>query len=309
MKRQITFILAFIVVISVTAQKKNWAEKLGYAPDTKLLILHADDLGMAHSENMASIYGLEESPVNSASIMVPCPWFPEIATYAQQNKHLDFGLHLTLTSEWKNYKWGPITSKNLVPGLLNKKGYFYASVDSLLQTATKEEVFLELDNQVKKALDFGIDVTHLDTHMRAAMGSEALVEVYIEVGKKYQLPVFLHKDLEVIHSPKIQKLLNENDIIIDETYTATPADFENGMEQYYMHVLNNLKPGLNNLLIHLAYDDTEMQAITIDHPNWGATWRQHDYDFFTSETCKELLKKNNIILVTWRELRDVSRKP
>jgi hypothetical protein len=145
--------------------------------------------------------------------------------------------------------------------------------------------------------------------MRAAMGSEAFVEAYIAVGKKHQLPVFLHKDLEVIRSPKIQKLLDENDIIIDETHTATPTDFEKEMEQYYTQLLNNLKPGLNNLLIHLAYDETEMQAITIDHPNWGATWRQQDYNFFTSETCKELLKKNNIILVTWRELRNVTRKP
>ena len=90
----------------------------------------------------------------------------------------------------------------------------------------------------------------------------------------------------------------------DAIITAEPSDFANGMDAYYTNVLKNLKPGLNCLLIHLAYDDAEMKAVTVDHPEWGAAWRQADYDFFTSRKCIELLQQQGIILVTWRELRD-----
>jgi len=241
MKKCILFFITSLYLSIAFGQNGSIAKRLGYSSDAKLLILHADDLGMAHSENIASIYGLENSLVNSASIMVPCPWFPEIADYASKNTKVDFGLHLTLTSEWKYYKWGPVTSKDSVKGLVNKNGYFYSQVDSLVSKANKNEVFLELSNQVKKALTAGIDVTHLDTHMRAAMGSVNLLEAYIKVGKKYNLPVFLHKNLKALNNPNIQKLLGENDIIIDYTHTASPKDFKEGMAQYYTKVLNNLK--------------------------------------------------------------------
>jgi hypothetical protein len=91
---------------------------------------------------------------------------------------------------------------------------------------------------------------------------------------------------------------------VDAIYTASPADFKKGMENYYAGVLNSLKAGLNILIIHTAYDDKEMQAITVDHPDWGAAWRQADHDFFTSENCKKVLKDQHIRVVTWREIRD-----
>ncbi len=154
----------FLGILFAFGQGKTIAEKLGYRADAKLLIIHADDLGVSHSENMASIYAMENGAVNSASIMVPCPWFPEIAEYAKKNQTLDLGLHLTLTSEWDFYKWGPVSSKDAVLSLVNSNGYFFSSVDSLSMFAKPLEVELELRNQINKAKKTGIDITHLDTH-------------------------------------------------------------------------------------------------------------------------------------------------
>ncbi|MGI9549613.1 MAG: polysaccharide deacetylase family protein [Aurantibacter sp.] len=290
----------------IFAQQKTVAARLGYPADAKLLIIHADDLGVAHSENMASIMALEESPVNSASIMVPCPWFPEIAAYALGHSTADLGLHLTLTSEWKYYKWGPVTSKDSVTSLVNNEGYFYDLVHKVAEHADPKHVEIELRNQVKKALLTGIDVTHLDTHMGTVFATPEFAEAYIKIGHEFRLPVLMTIESGEIPPAyaKVFEMLNDKDVVVDQLITAGPEDFERGMEQFYIKSLNELEPGLNCLLIHLAYDDEEMQGVTIDHPEWGAAWRQADFDFFTSPECEKLLKDNNIVLVTWRELRD-----
>lgn len=296
-------VLFLLILTPLFSQNKTVAERLGYNKDTKLLIIHADDLGVSHSQNQASIAGLEKTPVNSASIMVPCPWFPEIAAYARKNKTADLGLHLTLTSEWKNYKWGPVSSKDSVSSLVNKNGYFYASVDSLIAAASPKDVEIELRNQVKKAYQFGIDVTHLDAHMGAAASTPEFLAAYIKIGKEFQLPVLLDGRVYAM-GDTITGLLDAKDVVADAIPTKLPEDQEKGTDNYYTHLLKNLKPGLNCLLIHLAFDDAEMQAVTVDHPEWGSAWRQADYDFFANDKNAALLNDNNIVLVTWREIRD-----
>jgi predicted glycoside hydrolase/deacetylase ChbG (UPF0249 family) len=304
MKSIIKLLTASLLLCSISAFSQTVAEKLGFPADTKLLIIHADDLGVAHSENAASVKAMEIGSVNSASIMVPCPWFPEIASYASQNKK-DFGLHLTLTSEWDQYKWGPVASRDKVPSLVNEQGYFYSSVDSVRMFASAKDAELELRSQINKALKAGIDVTHLDTHMGAVAATHEILQVYINLGREFKLPVLL--------SPEIKQMgitLTEKDVVVDALYQAYPAVFESGMMEYYTDVLENLEPGINCLLIHVAYDNEEMKAVTIDHPYWGAAWRQIDFDFFTSEECSRLLKENNIQLVTWKQVRDsVVRTP
>ncbi len=298
------FTLCFSFSLGSNAQKKSIAERLGYPKNSKLLILHADDLGVAHAENAASITTLEKGPLNSASIMAPCSWFPEIATYARKNKQLDFGIHTTLTSEWKNYKWGPVTSKDSVPSLLNKHGYFYASVDSVQQFADPKEVELELRNQVKKAYQFGIDVTHLDTHMGAAASTPAIVAGYLKVGREFGLPVLLDGRVYALEDDSVKELMDSKTVIVDRILSMEPQTYPMGAQKVYSDILNNLEVGLNFLLLHPAYDTAEMRAITIDHPEYGAKWRQDDYDFLMSTECAEIIKKQNIIMVTWRELRD-----
>lgn len=298
MKSAANFFVTLIFIGTIQAQNVTLQEKLGYPKNTKLLIIHADDLGVSHSENAASISAMEKGSVNSASIMVPCPWFPEIAAYARQHANTDLGLHLTLTSEWKHLRWGPVAPISKVPGLVNAKGFMYASADSVHRHATPAEVETELRAQIDRALQFGIDVTHLDSHMGTLFGKEEFLKVYIQLGRDYRIPVMLSKQMN------LTQLTNNKDVVVDMVYTATPPDFSTGMENYYTKVMKSLQPGVSVLLIHVAYDDPEMQAVTIDHPDWGAAWRQADFNYFTSDACRKLLVENNIRLITWREIRD-----
>ncbi|MCE2612152.1 polysaccharide deacetylase family protein [Flavobacteriaceae bacterium D16] len=297
-------ILVFGATLGTLHGQNKILSKLGYPQDTRLLIIHADDLGVSHSENMASIKALEKGIVNSASIMVPCPWFPEIADYARANPSADLGLHLTLNSEWNFYKWGPVSSRDSVSSLLNEDGYFYASVDSLMATGKSEEVEWELTSQVKKALDVGIDVTHLDAHMGAAASKPEFLAAYIRVGRAFQLPVLLDQRVFEIEDPAVKNLIDENMVIADNILSMGSQDFENGADEYYRKTIKELPAGLNVLLIHLAYEDEEMKAMTSGHPYWAADWRQADFNFFTSEACRRLLEQENIVLMSWREIRD-----
>jgi chitin disaccharide deacetylase len=278
-------------------------EKLGYPKDTKLLIIHADDLGVSHSENQATIQSMEKGVTNSASIMVPTPWFSEIAAYAVANPKADFGLHLTLTSEWKYYKWRPLSDE--VPGLSNKQGFFFASADSVYKAATVAEIEKELRKQIEKAKHFGVDFTHFDSHMATLFGNTEYLKLLISLGREYKVPVLLARTgPRSVFNVDLTDFVTDKDIMMDGIYTASPADFKKGMEQFYTEIMKTMKPGLNTIIMHTAYDDTEMRAVTIDHPDWGAAWRQADYDFFTSEKCKKLLSDQKIKLITWREVRD-----
>lgn len=307
MKRSIAFLCSSLLVVSIVfAQQKNVAERLGYPVDSKLLIIHADDLAVSHSENIASIVGLEKGSVSSASVMVPCPWFEEMADYGRNNPKADLGLHLTLTAEWKHYKWGPVTSLDSVGSLVDFQGNFYPDVAGFATNADAAQVELEIRNQVKKALRSGIDVTHLDTHMGALFATPEFAEAYIRIGQAFKLPILLTIESGAVPPAysKIFEMLGENDVAVDQILMAGPDDFAKGMAQHYTGLLKGIRPGLNCLLLHAAYDDAEMQAITVDHPDYGAAWRQEDFDFFTSPECKKLIDDNNIILVTWREIRD-----
>ena len=298
MKKLVLILLFVPGAYLAYAQTLTIQEKLGYPKDAKLLIIHGDDLGVSHAENEATISALEKGSVSSASIMVPTPWFSEIAAYAVAHPRADFGLHLTLTSEWKYYKWGPLSDG--VPGLQNKEGFLFASADSVHQMATLAEVEKELRKQIEKARQFGIDVTHFDSHMGTLFGRPDYLKLYVQLGREYKVPVMLPGEVR----PILGSFITDKDVVVDAILGAGPAEFKNGMAKYYTSVLDSLKAGLNILIIHTAYDDKEMQSITIDHPDWGAAWRQADYDFFTSETCKKIIKNRNIKVITWREIRD-----
>jgi chitin disaccharide deacetylase len=300
MKKLLTLSFVFFGLLSAPAQP-TLQEKLGYPKDTRLLIIHADDLGLSYSENKASTFAMENGSVSSASIMVPCPWFPEIAAYAKAHPKADLGLHLTLTSEWKYFKFGPATAKEKVPGLVNKNGFFFESVDSVLRSAKPAEVELEIRAQIERAKQFGIDISHLDSHMGTLFANKDYLTALIKVGREYKLPVMLHKQ---ITQSLPADFLTPKDVMMDMIYIANPQDYKNGMDNFYTGVIKSLKPGVSIILLHAAYDDREMQGITIDHPDYGATWRQADFNFFTSEACKNLLKENKVRLVTWREIRD-----
>ncbi|MCC6279888.1 MAG: polysaccharide deacetylase family protein [Saprospiraceae bacterium] len=290
---------------SVSAQTVlSLAERLGYPAGTKLLIIHADDLAVAHAENQASILALQQGAVTSASVMVPCPWFPEMAAFAKANPQYDLGLHLTLSSEWLPYRWGPVASRSEVPSLVDANGYFYPDCEAFGAKAKAEEVERELRAQIERARAMGLEPTHFDSHMRCLFyQSPDFFEIYLKLGREYQVPVMVGGEFLKNASEAYRQLITEQDIVVDRTITATPKDFKGGMAQFYTHVFKNLQPGVTVLVMHTAFENEEMTGITEGFPGlWDAAWRQDDYDFFTGEACRKLLKEQGIQLITWRDI-------
>ena len=309
MKR--TFIIAIAIFVMspfTSGQTASLPARLGYAPDTKLLIVHADDLGMAHSVNAASIKAFETGLVNSGSIMVPCPWLPEIAAYARKYPEADLGLHLTLTSEWNLFRWGPVLSKDRVPSLLTRDGYLYPTETEAASHADAREAEAEVRAQIERARSFGIQPTHLDSHMGTLYQNEALFRVFLRVSRENKLPIRMSKDW-LTRAPFISSNLTPDDIVIDRIIDIGPNVRPEGWAAFYTEAIKSIGPGVTAITVHLAYDDEEMRAATLDHPDWGASWRQRDLDFFTSAAFRRLLLENNIKLITWRELGRLMKKP
>ena len=297
------FFLCLIAHLS-SGQQRTIQERLGYPKETKLLIIHADDIGVSHSENEASIYAMERGMVSSGSIMVPCPWFPEIAQYAKSHPDADLGLHLTLTSEWANYKWGPVASHDKVPSLLDPLGYLYSTTAALMKNAKAEDVEKELRSQIERAIQFGINPTHFDPHMAGTVSTPEFLKVFIGLGHEYKVPVLLSRDLGKLFNINLNEYITEKDIVVDNFIMATGETYKDGMENYYTTQIKSLPPGLSIILLHAAYDNDEMKAVTTGHIDYGATWRQDDVNFFTSDTCKKLLTDEKVKVITWKEIRD-----
>ncbi len=288
------------------AAPTSLAERLGYPAEAKLLIVHADDIGVAHSVNGASIAALETGLVSSGSVMVPCPWFPEIAAYARAHPELDLGLHLTLTSEWKHYRWDAVLPAGRVPSLLDTLGFFHADTDDVAAHADPAEAEAEIRAQVERAMAFGIQPTHLDAHMGSLYETPALFEAYLRVARDYRLPVLLPR-ASLEQAPHLTALLGPDDLLIDRLIMASPEVPAAEWDAFYTRAVETLEPGVTEIIVHLAYDDAEMQAVTIDHPDYGAAWRQRDLDFFTSPAFARLLEAHDVRLITWREIRALLR--
>jgi predicted glycoside hydrolase/deacetylase ChbG (UPF0249 family) len=302
-------LLALPLYFNSYSQEKNLAEKLGYSKDAKLLILHADDVGLSHSENSATVTAFEKGGISSASIMVPCPWFPEIAAYAKQHPERDWGIHTTLTSEWENYKWNGVAPSSEIPTLIDKNGYMYTSVEDFGKNAKAEDVEKEVRAQIQKATSFGIRLTHLDNHMGSILASPDMITVYQKIGKEYRLPVLIPMKMIRMTALQMTKYIDTNNVVVvDNFVSAYPAIAPDKWKEFYNQAIQNLKPGLNEIIFHLAYDNDEMKAITIDHPDFGAAWRQRDLDYVTSDEFKNLLKQNNIHLITWGDIQKVMYK-
>ena len=293
------YLLWFWSPLALSAQ--TLADRLGYPPSTKLIIVHADDLGETHAVNAAAIKALEGGTINSASLMVPCPWFPEIADYAKSHPDADLGLHLTLTSERVYYRWGPAAPTDKVPSLADHKGYFHHDWEQHA-TIDPKEVEIELRAQIERALAMGVRPTHLDSHQyRLIMSGKELFEVMLRVAHEYKLPVFVTRDWFAAY-PYLQASLGPNDIVLDHTVTIEPEVPPEKWAEFYLTALKNLKPGVTEFVIHPGYDDEELRAATRERSTWGAAWRQRDFDFFTSDQFRQVLAQQKIKLITWREL-------
>ncbi len=285
--------------VGVSAQ--TLADRLGYPPGTKLIVVHADDLGETHSVNAAAIKALEAGTINSASLMVPCPWFPEIADYAKSHPDADLGLHLTLTSERVYYRWGPVAPSDKVPSLADENGYLHHDWDHNQHVHAKE-VEIELRAQIERALAMGVRPTHLDSHQyRLIMNGKELFDAMLRVAHEYKLPVFVTRDWFAEH-PYLQASLGPSDIVLDHTVTIEPEVPPEKWAEFYATALKSLKPGVTEFVIHPGFDDEELRAATRERSTWGSAWRQRDYDFFSSGQFREILAQEHIKLITWREL-------
>jgi predicted glycoside hydrolase/deacetylase ChbG (UPF0249 family) len=289
------------LALNLAAQTKTIAERLGYPADAKLVILHADDLAVAHSEDAASFAALDKQAVSSASIMVPCPWLTEVAGYAKLHPDADLGLHLTLTSEWKPYRWGSVTSSDKVPSLLGPDGTFYPTTEAAAAHIKPDQAEAEIRSQIERAIAYGIKPTHLDSHMGTLFATPELFTAYVKVAHDYHLPFLAVKVTD--QRAKLLSLLSPNDVLFD-TVVIAPTNLQpTDRKSFYLNSLKDIKPGLTYFIVHLAYDDAESRAMMGQNEPFGAAWRQADFDIITSPEFQQAIKDNHITVIHWRDLQ------
>jgi predicted glycoside hydrolase/deacetylase ChbG (UPF0249 family) len=239
--------------------------------------------------------------------MVPCPWLPEIAAYARAHPDADLGLHLTLTSEWSSYRWGPVLGRERVPSLLDSSGYLYPLEAEATAHMDIREVEAEIQAQIARARALGIQPTHLDSHMGTLYQSKVLFEILLRVARENKLPFRVSQDW-FTRATFMPSLLGPDDVVLDRTISIEPSVAPEDWARFYTNEIRNLRPGVTDMIVHLAFADEEMKGVTFGHPNWGAEWRQRDFDFVTSDAFRKLLKENNVKLITWREIGKLIKK-
>jgi chitin disaccharide deacetylase len=293
------------VAFAQTSPTGTTAARLGRAGE-KLLMVHADDCGMCHSVNLASTEALLASAVQSASIMVPCPWFPEFADFAKQHPDLDLGIHLTLTSEWKYYRWRPVAPIEKVKGLVDPEGYLWRDVRSVATHASAEEVETELRAQIDRARQFGVRFTHLDTHMGTMYARNDYFDVYTKLAREAKVVCMMPRPTaeaaaELAQYPvkadAIERKAREGFVLLDRLLTGVPGSTPEERVASYRKFLRELKPGVTKLIVHLAKDDPEIRGVT---NAWQQRWT--DFQFWTGPEARALRAELNIRPITYREL-------
>lgn len=286
---------------------RSLAERLGHGKQDRLLMVHADDVGMCHSVNAATQRALQSGIVSCGSVMVPCPWFPEIAHWCQENPTADLGLHLTLTSEWSYYRWRPVSAPDQVKGLIDPDGFMWRRVEDVKAHAKPEEVEREIRAQIERARRFGMKPTHVDSHMGTLFADPAFFEVYTRVGKETGiLPMIpgLTPDIQaeakmlgLDYVAVLAKLEAAGFVILDRLVTGLTGDTLEERSKAFRELARGLKPGVTELIVHLAGDDEEIRHIS------GA-WRNrfNDFQIVTDRETRAFLETEGIKMIGYREL-------
>lgn len=291
--------------------------KLGYPSDARLVIFHADDVGLCHGSNQAFLDLSAADILKTGSIMVPCPWSPEILQVCAANPALDVGVHLTLTSEWPAYRWGPLTTRDPVSGLLDGAGYLWPQVGDVQAHLKVDAAVIEMRAQIERARSAGVDFTHLDTHMGVAVQPELIMH-YIQLGFAYRVPVLLSRQLSnyirSLNFPIPDEAAWQQFILQIEAQGMPLVDWfcitpgydkqygEGGRAELYETILHNLPPGVTYFSLHPnAPGDIE----TIDPEN--AHWRTFEYEYLQSRRLQTFLAEEQIIPIGYREIREVMR--
>jgi predicted glycoside hydrolase/deacetylase ChbG (UPF0249 family) len=272
--RAILFLLLNLAGFSACCQE-TYAEKLGWNSSDKVVILHVDDAGMSYDSNEGAIQALTKGIATSVSVMMPCPWVPGFISFLKDHPEVDAGLHLTMTSEWKDYRWGPLSGKPQVPGMTDSTGSLWSSVEQVVQHASADEIEKEIHAQLDRARGMGFQPTHLDSHMGTLFATPQFLERYIKVGIQEKIPVMLpggHATLiaRQMNMPEeqlqqIRQLgqmiwasgLPVLDDLHNESYNWQPPSQKSGEKEFnrqaaakYIEALKNLKPGLTMVIMH-----------------------------------------------------------
>jgi predicted glycoside hydrolase/deacetylase ChbG (UPF0249 family) len=272
---------------------------LGYPADARLLIINADDFGMCHSVNEAVFGALTEGIARSTTLMAPCPWALHAMQFLAGHSQIPFGVHLTVVSEWPDYRWGPLTPREKVPSLIDEDGYFYnfERMGEFLAQVSFDQLEMEFRAQIEFVLAAGLKPTHLDWHCLRLEGRPDVSELMFNLARAYGL-AFRMTGRSWIEEVQSQGFPS-NDYDILDSYQLDPA----GKAAQYVELLRELPAGLSEWAVHPGLDTSELLAIEPD----GNHIRQTDFDFLTSQQARDVIEEEGIVLLDYRALQDVWR--
>jgi hypothetical protein len=320
MKLLIIFLFALMPSL---IEAQTYAEKLGYPKDSKVIILHVDDAGMSFDSNEGVANAMLNGVANSTSIMMPCGWVPGMFAYLKKHPETDAGLHLTLTSEWDQYRWGPLAGKSDVPGLVDKEGAMWKSVRDVVMHASPDEVYKEIKSQLERSRTAGWEPTHFDSHMGTLFGSEGFLRKYLQLGMDEKIPVMFpggHNSMIIKSEAGTFLKKEQTDMIgqmlwkaglpvLDDLHNVSygfsyPKNISSEQElqriatTHYLNSFKDLKPGVTMVIMHCTAP-TEV----FDKISGSGITRKADLLAMQSPQLRKYLEENKIILTTWRELK------
>ncbi|MCC5936801.1 MAG: polysaccharide deacetylase family protein [Lunatimonas sp.] len=317
---------AFLALPSLA---QTYAERLGYPKGAKVIIFHVDDTGMSYEANEGTILSMEQGLSTSCSIMMPCSWVPDYFDYLKDYPQVDSGVHLTLTSEWKGYRWGPVAGKPTTPTLVDPQGYLWPSVRDVVQHGDPEELYREIKAQVDKFISMGFQPTHLDSHMGTLFASEAFLKKYLQLGVEYQIPVMFPgghatwiqqesnaSNLNVEQLQAIGKMLWEAGLpVLDDLHTDSYSwkidpsieGDDNKIQAYktakFIETIQTLQPGVTQIITHATNSTPHFERISP-----SGSLRKGDMLAMMDPKLKEFIESEGVILTTWRELMERRKK-
>ena len=310
------FVAIALALSSATAfgAEKTFAERLGWKAGDVVVILHVDDVGMSHSSNLGAVEATGKGVATSFSIMMPCPWVPEIARYLKEHPKADSGLHLALTSEWRLYRWGPVAGKSQVPGLVDPEGCLWHTVQQVAAKASPDEIEREIRAQVDRAETLGLPITHLDSHMGVLFARPEYFERFARVGIEKQIPILVvgtnathlspdERSALATLRPWVKKIWNAGLPVLDDLFTGFTRLGTEKKPEKLMEVLKNLKPGVTEIIFHASQPTEDFPIIT-----GSSEARRADLKALTDPRVKKLMQDRGIILTTWKELMERRKK-
>ena len=288
-------------------------KKLGFSNTDRLVILHTDDIGMCQASLAAFIDLWENEAISSAAIMLPCPWAKPAAEYCRTHPGVDMGVHATITAEWGGYRWSALSTRELASGLLDKDGFLWQTSQETQANATPEAVATELQVQVRKALDWGVDVTHIDSHMGTVIHPK-FIQAYIQAARQVRVPVILPRgdagmfhfmgmdDKTVAAFSALIAQLEEQGLPLVDGMAMLPLDQPEGQLEVARKMLSELPAGVTHFLFHPSIDTPELRAIAPDWPS-----RVANYHTFMNPQLKKFIKDQGIQVIGYHHLRNLMR--